>query len=135
MTLRRRSALEGQGDAYTLRIEIDPEWVDLLSITPSDATVEGTSPSRIAGHVGGRARRPPRPRPRRPSPSPSTPIVTEPDPATLPDFFALPAWRIGIKRGYLTFNATEWNAGPGPMVVDGFRGDAESTMDAYQYFL
>ena len=127
---------KARGDAYTVRVEIDPEWVDLLSIPASDASAEvhvsvvdrGTmassdSPSRVPPEAPAAV------------PFASTPIVTTPDPDTLPDFFALPAWGINVRRGYLNFNATEWNAGPGPMVVDGFRGDAQSTMDAYQYFL
>ncbi len=61
------------------------------------------------------------------TPSPEHADRDRPDPATLPDFVALPGW--GMSRytrkghGYLAFNATEWNAGPGTMVVDGFRGD------------
>ena len=38
-------------------------------------------------------------------------------------------------RDYLAFNATEWNAGPGTMVVEGFRSGGEETMEAFQYFL
>jgi hypothetical protein len=126
---------KARGDAYTIRVEIEPEWVDLLSITPSDATAE------VEVSVVDRGTMSPRNTPPAPPEAPAavpfarTPIVSEPDPATLPDFSALPAWNISVRRGYLNFNATEWNAGPGPMVVDGFRGDAESTMDAYQYFL
>jgi Lysyl oxidase len=130
---------KARANAYTIRIEIDPDWTDLLAIAPDDAHAEvdvtvvdratdasnprafsevGASPDAVAS-----------------APYPRTPIVTQPNPATLPDFFALPAWNISVRRGYLNFNATEWNAGPAPMVVDGFRNDGESTMDAYQYFL
>ncbi|WP_152361457.1 lysyl oxidase family protein [Microlunatus speluncae] len=54
----------------------------------------------------------------------------------LPDLQSLPAWGIMIDRGrYLDFSATVWNAGPSPLVVDGFRQDQnEDLMDAYQYF-
>lgn len=126
---------KARGDAYTIRVEIDPEWVDLLSIRPSDATAE-VKVSVVDRGTMARGTTPPAPPEAQAAvPFARTPIVTEPDPATLPDFYALPAWNIGLRRGYLNFNATEWNAGPAPMVVDGFRGDAESTMDAYQYFL
>ncbi|MCL7381729.1 lysyl oxidase family protein [Streptomyces sp. 35G-GA-8] len=60
-----------------------------------------------------------------------------------PDLRALPAWDISITDGedgdipgkdYLAFSANVWNAGPAPLVVDGFRGPGKDLMDAYQYF-
>ena len=130
-----RLGWKAKGDAYTIRIEIDPEWVNLLSIAPSDATAQVHVSVADRRTMSTTDTQPASPQTSAAVPFASTPIVSQPDPATLPDFSALPAWGIGLKRGYLNFNATEWNAGPGPMVVDGFRGDAESTMDAYQYFL
>jgi Lysyl oxidase len=126
---------KARGDAYTVRVEIDPEWVDLLSIMPSDATAEVDVSVVDRGSMSPSSTPPAAPEAPAAVPFARTPIVTQPDPDTLPDFFALPAWNISVRRGFLNFNATEWNAGPGPMVVDGFRGDAESKMDAYQYFL
>lgn len=129
---------KARDDAYTVRVEIDPQWVDLLAIAPSDAAAEVDVSVVDRGAGSASNTQPAAPEaPASPAAAPfaSTPIVTEPDPSTLPDFYALPAWNISVRRGYLNFNSTEWNAGPGPMVVDGFRGDAESTMDAYQYFL
>ena len=54
----------------------------------------------------------------------------------LPDLRSLPAWGIGMDEGrYLTFSATVWNAGPGRLVVDGFRSKSDhDLMNAYQYF-
>ena len=54
----------------------------------------------------------------------------------LPDLRSLPAWAIGVQDGrYLTFAATVWNAGPGRLVVDGFRAAGNpDLMHAYQYF-
>ncbi len=54
----------------------------------------------------------------------------------LPDLRSVPAWGIEVEKGrYLNFSATVWNAGPSPMVVDGFRRpNNENLMDAYQYF-
>ena len=54
----------------------------------------------------------------------------------LPDLRSLPAWGIGVEDGrYLRFSATVWNAGPGRLVVDGFRRrNNPDLMDAYQYF-
>ncbi len=65
------------------------------------------------------------------------PTVENPDPATLPDLAALPAWSIRVrngKRDYLSFAATPWNEGPSALVVEGFRGAEEDKMDAFQYF-
>jgi hypothetical protein len=54
----------------------------------------------------------------------------------MPDLRSLPAWGIEVSRGrYLEFSATVWNAGPSPLLVDGFRRENnENLMDAYQYF-
>jgi hypothetical protein len=60
-----------------------------------------------------------------------------------PDLRSLPAWDISITDGedgdapgkdYLAFSANVWNAGPAPLVVDGFRSPGADLMDAYQYF-
>ncbi|MFC9289049.1 lysyl oxidase family protein [Streptomyces sp. NPDC057052] len=60
-----------------------------------------------------------------------------------PDLRSLPAWDIAVTDGedgdvpgkdYLAFSANVWNAGPAPLVVDGFRSPGEDLMDAYQYF-
>ncbi|MFJ1972789.1 lysyl oxidase family protein [Streptomyces sp. NPDC087903] len=60
-----------------------------------------------------------------------------------PDLRALPAWDIAVTDGedgdvpgkdYLAFSANVWNAGPAPLVVDGFRKPGADLMDAYQYF-
>ncbi|MEU6066795.1 lysyl oxidase family protein [Streptomyces sp. NPDC047082] len=63
-----------------------------------------------------------------------------------PDLRAVPAWGIALTDGadghgvrdagkeYLAFSATVWNAGPAPLVVDGFRSPGQDKMDAYQYF-
>jgi hypothetical protein len=37
-------------------------------------------------------------------------------------------------RSFLDFGATAWNAGPGILMVEGFRDPDSSTMDAFQYF-
>ncbi|MGA9162285.1 MAG: lysyl oxidase family protein [Actinomycetota bacterium] len=121
---------------YTVKIQIDPAWVSLLSIAPSDASAQ-VQVTAVDGGMSAPARTP------SPSstyaPYPKTPILTTPPAETLPDFVALPGWGISAypRKGhdYLTFNATEWNAGPGTMLVDGFRSGQASTLDAYQYFL
>jgi hypothetical protein len=40
----------------------------------------------------------------------------------------------GEQPDYLAFSANVWNAGPSPLVVDGFRRAGTGLMDAYQYF-
>ncbi|HEY0240241.1 MAG TPA: lysyl oxidase family protein [Friedmanniella sp.] len=53
----------------------------------------------------------------------------------LPDLRSLPAWGIVADGHYLNFSATVWNAGPGRLVVDGFRDTKNADlMNAYQYF-
>ncbi|WP_369241433.1 lysyl oxidase family protein [Streptomyces sp. R21] len=60
-----------------------------------------------------------------------------------PDLRSLPAWDIAVTDGedgdvpgkdYLAFSANVWNAGPAPLVVDGFRSPGKEKMDSYQYF-
>lgn len=60
------------------------------------------------------------------------------DASGLPDLIALPSQYIDAvvdERGkdVLVFNATAWNKGPGPLVVEGFRRRGQDLMDAYQY--
>ncbi|MFD2796787.1 lysyl oxidase family protein [Promicromonospora vindobonensis] len=68
----------------------------------------------------------------------SKPSNKKPAKETLPDLVSVPAWQIGTEKDgrvtRLTFNAHEWNAGPGPLVVEGFRRGSSETMDAYQFF-
>lgn len=64
--------------------------------------------------------------------------LSSPDPSTLPDLRSLPAYGIVVqrqqRRDWLTFGADVWNAGPAPLVVEGFRREGEPLMDAFQYF-
>lgn len=69
----------------------------------------------------------------------TTPTTKKPAKDSLPDLVSVPAWQIGnevdeagIDR--LTFHAHEWNAGPGPLVVEGYRRGSAEVMDAYQMF-
>jgi Lysyl oxidase len=63
-------------------------------------------------------------------------MKADPDASTLPDLQTLPAYGIQLTRhGFLDFAATEWDAGPAPMVIDGFRNPvAPRLMGSYQYF-
>lgn len=62
-------------------------------------------------------------------------------PGGVPNLRALPAHDLRIThyrrsgRDYLGFGATIWNAGSGPMVLEGFRHNAAPTMPATQFIL
>ena len=66
--------------------------------------------------------------------------VAKPPESALPDLVALPAWHIATshaaktKTDYLTFGATVWVGGNGPLDVEGFRSQGSPIMKAYQYF-
>jgi Lysyl oxidase len=121
---------------YLMRVAIDQAWMTALGIAPEHARAD----VRITVAPRGSRWSPPL---RRPATSaqrgPRVPTVTGPDPRSLPDLMALPAWSISIDnrrgRDILGFNATEWNEGPGTLVVEGFRGVDGDFMDAFQYFL
>ncbi|MER5371656.1 lysyl oxidase family protein [Streptomyces sp. NPDC002553] len=89
-----------------------------------------TDGSRIAPALKANAQRP-------------TGRATVPANVPKPDLRSLPAWGFEITDGedgdvpgkdYLAFSANVWNAGPAPLVVDGFRSPGKDLMDAYQYF-
>ncbi|GAQ66108.1 lysyl oxidase family protein [Streptomyces scabiei] len=89
-----------------------------------------TDGSRIASPLKANAKRP-------------TGKASVPKNTPMPDLRSLPAWDIAITDGedgdvagkdYLAFSANVWNAGPAPLVVDGFRKPGADKMDAYQYF-
>jgi hypothetical protein len=92
------------------------------------AKVEGAPPAKAA----------PKPNAQRPVGKASVPTGPK------PDLRSLPAWGIQVgpgdegtpeaDRDYLAFSATVWNAGPSPLVLDGFRQQGKDLMDAYQYF-
>lgn len=72
------------------------------------------------------------PQPRAQAPTPGAEV---PEDAVLPDLRSLPAFGMQVQRGHwLAFSANVWNAGPSPLVVDGFRQSGQDVMDAYQYF-
>jgi Lysyl oxidase len=128
-------SFDAEDGRYRVRVWIDPAWTEALGIPAGDA--EATVRVRVVGR--GDREEPVEPPVNSPSAGAAlVPNVTNPPAESLPDLIALPAWGIDIfqRRGreYLAFNATEWNAGPGTLVVEGFRGVDEAEMDAYQYF-
>ncbi|WP_369371502.1 lysyl oxidase family protein [Promicromonospora sp. Populi] len=68
----------------------------------------------------------------------AAPSTKKPAKDTLPDLVSVPAWQVGTEvdagTDRLTFFAHEWNAGPAPLVVEGYRQGAGEVMDAYQFF-
>jgi lysyl oxidase len=127
------------GDSYTVRVSIEPAWADRLSIPADQATADvhvtvvpkGSLPEdgRTANAAAEQAAQP----------FTGTPIVTQPPTDTLPDLIALPGWNMDVRHRrtheFLNFFATEWNEGPGPLLIDGFRSGDEPELDAYQYFM
>ena len=120
---------------YTVRVSIARPFADLLDVAPADrtTTIDLTLVRRTAAPQDGGSREPPAS-----APSGAVPEDPDPDPTILPDLRALPPFGFHAyhRRGrdYLAFAATEWNAGPSPLVVEGFRRRGERLMDAYQYF-
>ena len=62
----------------------------------------------------------------RPAATAPTGVAAIPPGTPLPDLRSLPAFAISVERRstgreFLTFGANVWNAGPSPLVVDGFR--------------
>src|SRR5262245_34975248 len=129
----------GRSNNYTIRISIEQAWVDMLSITPAEATADVHVTVVPRGSLPEEARTSNAPAEAAAKPFAGTPIVTQPDADTLPDLVALPGWNMGVQHrrdhDYLNFWATEWNQGPGPLLIDGFRTGDEPALDAYQYFM
>ena len=127
---------------YTARLSIDRSYRDAFAISRAEATAEVTfdvetvpcAPSCSS------ARRHPVDGSRQASSTVKVvPRAAPQDKSTLPDLRPLPAFAISVdndrrRRDYLRFAATVWVAGNGPLVVEGFRRDGATVMDAYQYF-
>jgi hypothetical protein len=75
--------------------------------------------------------------PRRVRRTPPPPGDVTPPADALPNLVALPAFGFEVTpdrgRDLLDFAATTWNAGPGPLVVEGYRRGAAPRMDAFQF--
>ena len=121
---------------YTVTLSLRSDYAKALGMTPAQArasvavrlvpgTLEEEPDHSAAGtaHAGLRT-------------APAGPLGRRVRPTgPLPDLRSLPAWAIEVADGrHLTFAATVWNAGPGRLVVDGFRTQDPDLMRAYQYF-
>jgi Lysyl oxidase len=120
---------------YTAQVSVPTRYQELFGIPADQASVtihvtvrEPESPGGEHGRVAAEAS----PNLVRPTGAPSVPKGPK------PDLRPLPAWSIRVEpedgRDYLQFSANVWNAGPSPLVLDGFRRTGEDIMDAYQYF-
>lgn len=69
----------------------------------------------------------------------SSSIALPPDPATVPDLVALPPWQVSTRsrrgRDSLLFAGSPWNAGPGQLLVEGYRRPGRDVMQAVQSFV
>ncbi|MGH2653160.1 MAG: lysyl oxidase family protein [Actinomycetota bacterium] len=121
---------------YTVTLKIRSEYATLLEVPKEDRKVTvGVTVKKGSGGYYAKGR------PEKAfegAPEPGVPDVDDPDPSTLPNLVAMPAWAFETfsrkGRDYLAFAAMEWNEGPAPLVVEGFRRQGEDVMDAYQYF-
>lgn len=141
-------SFEGDQDAYRVQVRISKQVARALGIPKRErgATVrvdveQFTGPIEQATGRPADATTPPAAQSTTERQRPVT-RGDEPAPAagTLPDLISLPAFWISVTADgdgldRLNFAANEWNAGPSPMVVEGFRSAADSEiMDAYQIF-
>jgi hypothetical protein len=126
---------------YRVRASIAAGYRQLFDIAPEAAT------ARVRVRVvRGRGRPGFAPPPGRAAAAPATfkrrassPIAVRADPATLPDLVALPPWQVSTRsrhgRDSLLFAGTPWNAGPGPLLVEGYRRPGRDFMQAVQSFV
>ena len=123
--------------SYRVTVAIAPRYVEMFSLDPATTTAEvefkvKTVDYDYPGAVG--TARPKEDEQARPTDA----ATISPDPATLPDLVALPAWSMSIDKGRkrvrLNFSATVSVEGASSLVVEGFRRSGEDIMDAYQYF-
>ncbi|MFJ9316877.1 lysyl oxidase family protein [Pimelobacter simplex] len=124
---------------YTITADINAAYTRAIGIAPADATrtyrlvvrkVRGDG-GEESGHRAGRAAT------ARPSATPPSGTRSGAPTDAVPDLRSLPAFGMTLSPNSkrLRFSATVWNAGDGPMVVDGFRRGRSDVMDAYQYFI
>jgi len=130
------TTFDGPDGHYNVTVSIEPVYRHLFAIPRNassvtvDLNVTTSGPTTSQPHAAVST----------PSEGASVPTITNPDPSTLPELASLPAWNFSTATDTATgddllqFAATEWNAGPQPMVVEGYRRPGTDTMDAYQYF-
>ncbi len=124
---------------YVATLTIDKAYRDLLGLSADDGRVdvklrvvkgedhceEGLGCAGTPDAAGAA------PQPRAHAPAHDTAL---PAGGNFADLRSLPSTGIRVRNGYLTFGATVWNAGPSPLVVDGFRKRHQDVMVSWQYF-
>lgn len=124
--------------SYRLTVSIAEPYRSAFGVSSEDGEIS-VPVSVVTGNGGAGTRQASSSQPVGNAQRASAPIGTPPDSA-LPDLEALPAWGIRIDnrrrsdRAFMSFGATAWNAGPGPLVVEGFRDPNLPIMNAFQYF-
>jgi len=133
---------------YKAKVTVNKAYRDFFTIGASDAAVTLNVTVRKGDGCGEgvrgcfadarKAATSLKPSATRPTGTPSVPKGPK------PDLRPVPAWGIVAAPGdegtpdagkdFLQFSATVWNAGPSPLVLDGFRQQGKDLMDAYQYF-
>ncbi len=148
---------DGKDGLYTMRVSILPRYRQLFGISDANATAVVSVKIKTGGPICvDICPPPPHPLPHgtltsdgslaptgvQGPPLPSldnAPTLTSPPADAVPDLIALPAWSITLDqhnhKAAIDFAATIWDKGPSPLVVEGFRGQNQKKMDAYQYFM
>jgi hypothetical protein len=129
--------LGGREGTYRVTYSFPQNVIDEFGFDPDHAV------ARVTVHLeSGRHRtaaRAERPAASTQDPAPRVPTDPTPDPSIVPDLIPTPAWSMRLNRPrsggeFLAFASNIWNAGPSPMVVEGFRRPDSDVMDAYEYF-
>jgi hypothetical protein len=123
---------------YQVTESVTPVYVSLFHIAPHDASTavtmtvvksSGSSRLRATGHGTSDAST---------AAPPAVPVLKNPPRSALPDINPLPSWAISVAResgrDILSFGATVWVGGNGPLDVEAFRVNGSSAMPAWQYF-
>src|SRR5205809_4148805 len=76
---------------YRIEIQIEPAWVDVLGMDPSQSYAE-VHVRVVDSRTTSKSAQRQRPAAAEATPYTGTPIDTDPDPSTLPDIVATPAW-------------------------------------------
>jgi hypothetical protein len=132
--------IRGPDGRYTVRAWITKDFVEALKIPDELASAVMTVKLKTTVRGGGGCHRCMQSNEafaQQQQLSADVPVIENPDPATLPDMAALPAFGMGVsnrKKQYLRFGATVWLGGASGLHVEGFRRESEDVMDAFQYF-
>ncbi len=130
---------------YTVKVSVEKKYRDALGLSNDVATIKVTVKTmKEPGHPEGRLGKGKKGVAPKPAAKEPTGEGAVPQAGPKPDLRALPSFGIFAEgddpetpekeSDTLAFGANVWNAGPSPLVVDGFRRPSEDIMDAYQYF-